>query len=108
MAKTHSVFRRILSRPERDYRQSGAELWSCGISMKTSELARRVWLAAEARVDVGLFIGAFVAGTTLYFLLHAVLNVRQVVVTSAIVAVMAMYVALVLVVPRLRVRMDQA
>lgn len=76
--------------------------------MKTSELARRVWLAAEARVDVGLFIGAFVAGTTLYFLLHAVLNVRQVVVTSAIVAVMAMYVALVLVVPRLRVRMDQA
>lgn len=60
------------------------------------------------RLDLTVFIGAFLIGLILYFTLHFFLNMSQIIVSTAIVTVMIAYAFLILRVPRLRVRLDQA
>lgn len=64
--------------------------------------------ATTLRLDIVVFIGAFVTGLILYFTLHAYYRLSQWIVTAAIVGVMVIYAAIMLGVPRLRLRLDQA
>jgi hypothetical protein len=60
------------------------------------------------RIDLVAFIAAFAVGLGLYFGLHVLLDSRQWVVTVAILGVMVAYTLVVLRLPALRIRIDQA
>jgi hypothetical protein len=62
----------------------------------------------SSRGDAVAFVAAVLLGAALYAGLHVVLHLPQLVVTAAIIAVMLLYAATVVRVPRLRVRLDQA
>src|SRR5260370_28635 len=75
--------------------------------MKDPVFSERLESLLVARIDIAVFFTAFVSGAALFLVLHA-LRVRQLAVTSAIVAIMLAYALIVMRVPRLRVRLDQA
>lgn len=60
------------------------------------------------RMDVTVFIGTFITGVILYVLFHSILNLPQWMVTSTIVLILLLYGVVSWVVPRLRLRLDQA
>lgn len=70
--------------------------------------AERAEAIRETRGDLLAFVGAFGTGLFLYIVLHAWLDVRQLYVTLAILAVMGAYAALAMKTARFRVRLDQA
>jgi hypothetical protein len=70
--------------------------------------AERIEALRETRADLLAFVGAFGAGLLLYIVLHVWLDVRQLVVTLAILAVMGGYAFLAAKTSRFRVRLDQA
>lgn len=70
--------------------------------------AERAEALRETRGDLLAFVGAFGAGLFFYMVLHAWLDVRQLYVTLAILAVMVGYAALAMKAGRFRVRLDQA
>jgi biopolymer transport protein ExbB/TolQ len=70
--------------------------------------AERAEALRETRGDLLAFVGAFGVGLLLYVLLHVLLDVRQAVVTFAILFVMAAYAWLAAKTARFRVRLDQA
>lgn len=80
----------------------------------TNEASMRTLSSGQAEVigssrgDLVAFSVAFGAGWAAYVLLHVVLQLRQPIVTTVIVAVMVVYATLVVRAPRLRVRLDQA
>jgi len=59
------------------------------------------------RLDILVFVGSFFGGLVVYFVLRQ-LGVPQRFVTTSIIGVMLVYAAIVAIVPRLRVRLDQA
>ena len=62
----------------------------------------------STRVDLFLFLLAFVSGVGLYLGMHLLLHVPQLLMTLTIVLVMCAYAACSAFVPALRVRLDQA
>jgi hypothetical protein len=72
------------------------------------ELERRFEAIRQSRLDVLVFVGAFLTGLGLYFVLHWKMQTSQVVVTGTIVLIMMSYAVIVACAPRLRVRLDQA
>ena len=61
-----------------------------------------------SRLDLYAFVTAFFAGLVIYLLLEFAFHLNKIVISLAIVAVMVLYALVVLSVPRLRVRLDQA
>jgi hypothetical protein len=62
----------------------------------------------NTRYDLFAFVGAFLSGVVLYFVLHVMADVHQVIVSAAVIAVMVGYTLLAFKLPLLRVRQDQA
>ena len=75
--------------------------------MTVSDLGRQIETARVVRLDVLAFLSAFVVGMLLYLGLRWA-GYGQLVQTIAVVTAMIMYAASVWVVPRLKVRLDQA
>ncbi len=59
-------------------------------------------------LDLILFVGAFLLGLGLYIGLHFVFHLHQMIVSAAIIMVMLAYALVVIRIPRLHVRLDQA
>lgn len=70
--------------------------------------AERAEALRETRGDLMAFVGAFGSGLLLYVVLHVWLDVHQMFVTAAILAVMAGYAFMAAKTSRFRVRLDQA
>src|SRR6266550_8519510 len=73
----------------------------------TDPLSLEAERAKTTRLDIVVFFIALVIGVGSYFLLRA-LGIDQRIITAGLVAVMVFYAATVALVPRLRVRLDQA
>lgn len=76
--------------------------------MRNHVFTERIEAIRLSWLDLTAFIGAFLAGVSLYVTLHVLFHLHPVFVTTAIIGVMLAYALLVAGVPRLRVRLDQA
>ena len=76
--------------------------------MRYDEVRSQIEAMRLNRLDVVVFVGAFLAGVTLYAVLHVVLRLPQWAVTVVMISVMLSYAGVAVGVPRLRVRLDQA
>ena len=75
--------------------------------MMTTTPADRLNAASSTRLDVIAFVAAFLAGIIGYFILRY-FAASQLLITIVLVGSMVLYVVGVWIVPRLRVRLDQA